>query len=347
MIEHIKEFLTQPESYRKDIFEATADRLETNAKYIEKDFWSCIVLYLIFNCLPDDHPVLLFKGGTSLSKAYDLIGRFSEDIDLTVQRADLGFQGHNDPTTATDLSNSERRRIFEDLRLECSKYIHGDFTQALHGEICKISDGCRIYPDKRDRSEQTVFVHYPSLFSGSTDDYVASDIRLEGGARSALEPNSICSISPYITGGATDWILQVDGIRTFAPERTYWDKLIILHGLHCGYRDADRLPTGKDRISRHYYDAAMISNSEIRQIAFDNLELLDAVRSHNQIAFRQAWKRLEQAVPGTIRLVPQSELREVIERDYEAMQDMFLGEPPEFEWILDRLRETEAIVNSL
>ena len=344
---NIEDFLALPDSTKRDAFLQTSNDLLSQPPYIEKDVWSCFLLDVIFNRLPDDHPRLLFKGGTSLSKAHGLIDRFSEDIDLTVWRTDLGFEDHNDPTTATDFSNTKRKIIFEDLRSKCSKYIHGEFRDALLSEIRNVSEECRIYPDKSDGSGQTVLVHYPSVYSHSADVYVAPEIKLEGGARSALEPNSIRSISPYIANDMSDWNLRVDGISTFAPERTYWDKLIILHGLHCGFRDADRLPTGKDRISRHYYDAAMISNSEIRQIAFDNLDLLDAVRSHNQIAFRQAWKRLEQAVPGTIRLVPQPELREVIERDYEAMRDMFLGEPPEFEWIMDRLRETEAIVNSL
>ena len=343
----IKDFLALPEATKRDTITLTGNEIRTKPAYVEKDIWSCLVLDVIFNRLPDDHPKLLFKGATSLSKAYDLIGRFSEDIDLTVHRADLGFEDHNDPTSATDLSNTKRKLIFEDLRLKCCEYIHGEFTEALLSEIRNVSEEFRIYPDKTDGSGQSVFVHYPSVISASVDDYVAPEIKLEGGARSAIEPNSIRSISPYVATTLSDESMRVDGISTFAPERTYWDKLIILHGLHCGYRDANRLPTDKDRISRHYYDAAMISNSEIRQTAFDSLELLDAVRSHNQIAFRQAWKRLEQAVPGTIRLVPQPELREVIERDYEAMQDMFLGEPPEFEWILDRLRETEAIVNSL
>ena len=142
-----------------------------------------------------------------------------------------------------------------------------------------------------------------------------------------------------------DWSLDVGNIRVLSPRRTYWEKLLILHGAHCGYRDEQRLPEDRNRISRHYYDAAMITASKTGASALSDLELLDAVRSHNLVAFKQAWKRFEQAKPGSVRLVPQPGLREAIERDYAAMQGMILGDAPEFEWINARLQEAEAAVN--
>ena len=86
-------FLTLPEQDRRDVFEAAASRLDTLPGYVEKDFWVCLVLDALYNRLPDGHPRLIFKGGTSLSKAFGLIKRFSEDIDLVVYRDDLGFEG--------------------------------------------------------------------------------------------------------------------------------------------------------------------------------------------------------------------------------------------------------------
>ena len=141
--------------------------------------------------------------------------------------------------------------------------------------------------------------------------------------------------------------LNVNNITTITPERTYWDKLLILHGLHCGYRDQQRLPTLNDRISRHFYDAAMITATETGKAALSNRSMLDAVRVHNLVAFRQAWKRFEEAVPGTIRLVPQPELRAVLEQDYDAMQGMLFGEAPDFDWIVGRIQEAEDAANRL
>ena len=130
-----------------------------------------------------------------------------------------------------------------------------------------------------------------------------------------------------------------------APERTYWEQLLILHGLHCGYRDAKRLPNDRDRVSRHYYDVAMITASETGASALPNVDLLDAVRNHNMIAFRQAWKRFDEAVAGSVRLIPQPELLRVIERDYGAMQGMILGDVPDFGWVVEQLRCAEAAIN--
>ena len=106
-------FLSLPEQDRKDVLEAAAERLDTLPSYVEKDFWVCLVLDTLFNKLPAGHPQLLFKGGTSLSKAFDLIQRFSEDIDLVVYRNDLGFGDDRDPTTREGLSNKKRRALFD------------------------------------------------------------------------------------------------------------------------------------------------------------------------------------------------------------------------------------------
>ena len=170
-------------------------------------------------------------------------------------------------------------------------------------------------------------------------------MKIEAGATSALEPSQGCGVTPFIAHELPDWSFKTEGIRVISPERTYWEKLLILHGAHCGYRDAGRLPTDKDRISRHYYDVAVITATEVGHSAMVDRHLLDAVRNHNLVAFRQAWKRFEEAVPGSLRLVPQAALRSVIERDYRAMQEMVLGEAPDFGWVMTQLRVAEAAVN--
>ena len=297
------------------------------------------------NRMPRGHPRLLFKGGTFLSKAFRLIERFSEDIDLVVHRDDLGFEEERDPTVASILSNEKRAGLFKELRAACSGYIRGDLQAALTRRIDKIAEGCHVGPDKDDVDQQSLFIEYPALFPSSDVAYVAPRVRIEAGARSALDPNLSCSITPYVADELPDWSFSVGDVRVVAPERTYWENLLILHGVHCGYRDAQRLPTDKDRISRHYYDVAMITTTNTGRSALSNTDLLDAVRNHNLIAFRQAWKRFEEAVPGSVRLVPQAELRRMIERDYGAMRGMILGDVPDFGWVLEQLQRAEAAIN--
>ena len=254
-----KSFLNFREQDRIEVFTEAARHLRTLPRYMEKDFWVCLVLDVLYNGLPDGHPKLLFKGGTSLSKAFGLVQRFSEDIDIVVYHEGLGFEGERDPTLAENLSNKKREVLFEDLRTACSDYILTDLKRDLTTLVDEISEGCQVYPDSSDPDRQTLLVEYPSLYPGSDDAYVVPRVKIEAGARSALEPRLIRAVAPYIAD-ELDWSLDAENITVITPERTYLDKLLILHGVHCGYRNAGRLPTEKQRISRHYYDAAMITS---------------------------------------------------------------------------------------
>ena len=116
MTGNFKSFLALPAYGRLDVFEGTATRLNTLPTYVEKDFWVCLVLKALFNHRVKGHPNLLFKGGTSLSKAFGLIDRFSEDIDIVVFRDGLGFAGERNPTIASNLSNKNELRCLVNSR---------------------------------------------------------------------------------------------------------------------------------------------------------------------------------------------------------------------------------------
>ena len=346
-LESFPSFLALPDQGKRDVFEAAASRLDTLPSYVEKDLWVCLVLEALYNRLPDGHPRLLFKGGTSLSKAFGLIRRFSEDIDIVVHRNDLGFVGGDDPTVADKLSNSERNALFKNLKEACSSYIVGDLATELTELMDQIVEGCRVVPDEDDVDRQTLLIEYPTQYPSGGGAYVAPRVKIEAGARSALDPILDCVITPIVADELPHWSLGVGNLRVIAPERTYWEKLLILHGLHCGYRDEGRLPADRDRISRHYYDVAMITATEKGRSALSDIAMLDAVREHSIIAFRQAWKRFGEAIPGSLRLVPQAELRRVIEGDYGAMEGMILGEAPGFKWVMEQISYAEATVNGM
>ena len=330
---------------RMVVFEEAADRLNTLPSYIEKDYWVCLVLDFLFNRLPPSHPRMLFKGGTSLSKAFGLVNRFSEDVDIVVSREDLGFTGENDPTGQGYLSNRRRKALFSELKSACSTYVRGDLRSALTALVADVLDGCDVVPDPYDQDAQSLLVRYPTMYAVAPVAYVEPGVKIEAGARSAVEPTAMCTVAPLIAEELSDWPLHVDNIRTVSPQRTVWDKILILHGLHCGFRDRKRLPTSTDRMSRHYYDVAMILQTDLGQTALTDTDLLQDVRNHSLIAFRTAWKRIEEAVPGSVRLVPQQELRHVLEQDYRDMQRMVFGSRPAFEWIMQQLSKAEATIN--
>ena len=107
MSEAYESFLSLPVREKRDAFEKAARRLDMLPGYVEKDFWICLVLDVLYNRLPGRHSRLLFKGGTSLSKVFGLIERFSEDICLVVHRDGLGFEGERDPTQAIFRTRNE------------------------------------------------------------------------------------------------------------------------------------------------------------------------------------------------------------------------------------------------
>lgn len=335
--------LTQPDDVRLRAYEETADRLGTEGRYVEKDLWVCLVLHTLYNLLPQGHPSLLFKGGTALSKAGGLISRFSEDIDIVVFREWLGYAGEGDPAnSAADLSNTRRRALLEEMEEACGAYVHGKLADDLAGLL---PDGCRIVGD--GTGEPTLLVEYPTLYPAEAGAYVLPQVKIESGARSALDPNTTASVRPYVADDVEmGQFLEVPNIKVIEPTRTYLDKAMILHGFHCGSRDLGRPLRQNSRQSRHYYDIAMMAGTEIAAAASADRAMLEDVRLINKAAFPAAWKKLDEAVPGTIRLAPTKQLIEPLKEDYESMRGMIFGDVPEFDWILERVRAAEELINA-
>jgi len=219
---------------RQGLFAATAQRLGTSERNVEKDFWVCLTLDALFNGLPPG-PRLLFKGGTSLSKAYGLIERFSEDIDVTVFRDDLGYPADDDAWAA--MSGKKRKAALEDLRASCREFITGDLRAgltAVFGDLAGSGQPAALEVDPLDESGQTLLVHYPTV-TAEADGYIQAVVRIESGARSALDPHSAHVPRPYVEGDLPDTDLGVANVVTVNAERTFWDKVVILHGLRRGF----------------------------------------------------------------------------------------------------------------
>jgi hypothetical protein len=344
MNQAFQKFLNLSTQDQRDVFEAEAEELDTLPTYVEKDFWVCLVLDILYNGLSGDHPRLLFKGGTSLSKAYGLIRRFSEDVDFTVFREDLGF-GEDQNPASPDLSGKKRKRVCDDIKTATSRYICSELKDDLSEAVHKVAPVCEVVIDEDDQDKSTLLFQYPSLFEDDFSAYVQPRVKLEGGGRSALDPHENLSIQPYIAKTLKDWDLTVADIITISPERTFWDKVMILHGWYCGYRDENRLPKDRQRLSRHCYDVAMIYKAESGKKAIANVSLREDVRNHAQLFFNRGWMKLEEAIPGSIRLLPTEQLAKALKQDYQAMQGMMLGDVPDFNDILKELSELEAELN--
>jgi Nucleotidyl transferase AbiEii toxin, Type IV TA system len=220
---------------RRGLFLTCAQRLGTTLQNIEKDFWVCWTLDALFHGLPSGGPRLLFKGGTSLSKGYNLISRFSEDIDITVFRDDLGARASVHELTR--LTKTARSKRLDGIRAVCQAYINDSLLGILSDLAAQTMvaigrDRARlsIDPDPADPDKQSLLIRYPSVADGSG--YVRPFVKIESGAKSALDPNESRTITPYLSADLTDGdALAVVGVTTIDPQRTFLDKVLILHGL--------------------------------------------------------------------------------------------------------------------
>src|SRR5690606_9372236 len=205
---------------RRGLFLTTAARLGTAVQNVEKDFWVCWTLDALFNGLPRNGPRLLFKGGTSLSKAYNLISRFSEDIDITVFRSDIGEPA--EPTEPESLSGKQRRIRLDRIRTACQKYITGDMVAQLHAIATRVMppDRFRLEVDPDDGDGQTLLLWYPAV-TANPGDYIRAAVKIEAGAKSALDPHETVSVTPYVGSDLPDLDMTVHGVTTVKPERTF------------------------------------------------------------------------------------------------------------------------------
>ena len=198
-----REVIAAGDDDRRDLFLTTAGRLGTAVQNVEKDFWVCWTLDAQFNGLPEDSPrsgLRGFKGGTSLSKSFGLIDRFSEDIDITVFRNDLGEAASVEELEA--LSGKKRRSRLEAIKEACKAFIAGPLLRDITALAVDVMTAARIPPDRyrleldaTDADQQTLLFWYPSATT-DTDDYIRSAVKIEGGAKSAIDPHVDTSVKP-------------------------------------------------------------------------------------------------------------------------------------------------------
>ncbi len=335
-------FACEKPEIRAEAFRETAARMNIRPVIVEKDFWVCWILKHAFS-LDGSIPGLIFKGGTSLSKAYGAIRRFSEDIDLSFDRKCFGFSKDRDPASG-NLSNKARQRLIDEMKAVVVNTVSGPVKDALTDAACGIlGSDINVSVDAKD--PQTLLFAYPRSF-GHYDQsaYVRPTVRLEFGARSDHVPSEKKQIAPYIH---TEFPNLIENptvtVKTLAAERTFWEKATILHMLF--YQDPGK-PLG-ERMSRHYYDLVQLARSDIKEKALNDLDLLIAVADHKRVFFRSAWARYEEARPPTLRLSPSSDLERVLRTDYVRMKEMLFDEPESIEDILNAVGELEVEINAL
>lgn len=316
---------------RRDLFAETAVRKGMTPAIVEKDFWVCWTLGRLF-AHPDLSRLLMFKGGTSLSKVFNLIERFSEDIDLILDwRVVVG-----DDNPLAERSHTKQDALNKTIEAKAVDYIGGELLATISRMVDPI---CRCEVAANDL--HAINVMYPAAFS---DAYLRPEVLLEIGPLAAWLPCDSYRIRPYAAEIFPQVFKQADcAVQTIRAERTLWEKATILH------QEAHRPEDSPQplRYSRHYYDLAMMANSAVKDVALANLALLADVVAFKQRFYPRGWARYDQAKPGTFKLLPSGHVLAAIEKDYVQMRAMIFGRYPDFAEIMETLRTLEMEINAL
>jgi len=320
---------------REELFLVTAREKKLPEAVIEKDFWVCWTLNYLFHDSPwKDH--LAFKGGTSLSKCFDLIHRFSEDIDLILDWRLVGC-GKDEPWA--ERSKNQQDKFNKAVNARTEVFLAEDFAPGLEADFrTLLRDNFQISIDPAD--PQTVCFAYPRLFSEGA---ILPIIRLEIGALAAWTPTQEATITSFAAEQYPQVFLQPGtSLRTVSPERSFWEKVTILHKE--AFRTNGKIPP---RYSRHYYDLQCMARSSVKDAAFQDLDLLRQVVAFKDRFYPAGSAHYELAEPGTMRLMPPEDCLPALRADYEHMKNMIFGEKPEFEVILAAIAALESEIHSL
>ncbi|WP_041963805.1 nucleotidyl transferase AbiEii/AbiGii toxin family protein [Sulfurospirillum cavolei] len=314
---------------REELFSQSAYALNTTNAIIEKDFWVVWILDKIF-AHAHLNKILMFKGGTSLSKVFHLIGRFSEDIDLILDWREITQEDLSEPLPT---KNKQVKRN-EAINQEALRYIQEKLLPII-SEILSPLCTCSI----DEKNPYNIQVNYPAAFK---DSYLRPQILLEIGPLASWLPYGEFEISSYAAEKFPQVFEKIStSVKAIVAKRTFWEKATILH--QEANRDASKsLPI---RYSRHYYDLAMMTQSAIKDEALQDKELLEHVVAFKMQFYPSPWAKFEDAKKGTLKLIPPEYRLEALKKDYEAMQHMIFEKQCSFDELMMILQTLEDKIN--
>lgn len=321
-------FLHIPDNEKKKIYQDVSNKIGLPPQAVEKDVWVTLMLKMVFSS--ELAPHFIFKGGTSLSKAFDLIRRFSEDIDLGIDRRHLGFEGF--------LNKGQIRK----LRRACHTFVSGELKETLKGQLDAFGVDGSWYElvientQISDQDPETIVVNYKSVHEESKISYLQPKVKIEVSARSLIEPYQIVGIQSWIDkqySGAefTDGEFPVHATD---PQKTFLEKLILLH-------EEFQKPTDKVRhfrMSRHFYDIGQILKTEHGKSALENQELFESIIAHRKALTPMKTTDYDRLTIESLSVVPPKEHLDSYKVDYREMNaSMIQGGSGDFEDLLGKI----------
>lgn len=323
----MNEWLKLSKKRRIEILEQVNNRLGLPVQAVEKDWWVTMVLKAVFSSRFAEH--FVFKGGTSLSKAYHLIDRFSEDIDLAIDRKFLGFD--------SELSKTQIKK----LRKASETFIVTDFLNELKIQLKKLGIPDEEYElvtnnEIDDTSDpHTIELQYQSIVEQG--DYLPQRVLIEIGSRSLMEPAESRQIESIVGSIFPEqkFAMKSFDVSVVIPTRTFLEKIFLLHEEFLKPKDKIR----HLRMTRHLYDLERLMDHPYGKEAIKNKELFETIVEHRKKYTPLRGISYNLHTPETLNIIPSDEVISLWERDYKTMQEnMFYGESLNFDELMKRIK---------
>jgi predicted nucleotidyltransferase component of viral defense system len=330
-------FYTIDKAEKIAIFNAIAAEKGMTPFAVEKDWWVSRTLNIIFQMDIAKH--LVFKGGTSLSKAWKLINRFSEDIDLAIDKE--FFEGYKGVISKTQIGK---------LRKVAGVYTTGTFFEELQKEF--ITKGFSelefkiIYTGESDQDPRIIEIYYANVVTQPTE-YVLPRVQIEISCRSLREPFTVQTFGSLVDEfyADRDFAEPLFTVPTVNPERTFLEKVFLLHEEF--HRPTDKMRV--DRLSRHLYDIYHLNKTGIAAKAINDKELYETIVSHRYKFSRVGEVDYNLHHPNTLNPIPPKEVIADWEADYAKMKEDMIYEEnkPSFEELINNLDALRTLLQAL
>ena len=328
-------WLTLSKERRIDILNQANELTGLPVAAIEKDWWVTLALNACFS-LPYSENIL-FKGGTSLSKGWRLIERFSEDIDFAIDRRFFGFEG--------DISKTQ----IKNLRKKSCLFISTTFLENIIQKLTdwKAINDCSVIAQQvndKDKDPQIIEIHYQSVFD--TNEYLHEKVLIEIGSRSLMEPSEKREINSILSSCFTGLSFASAPllIPTVLPQRTFLEKIFLLHEEFSQTPEKIRIK----RLSRHLYDLEKLMDTAFGIEALKNKSLYKSIVSHREKF--NALRGLDYAnhTSEKISIIPPDSVIKEWEKDYQTMtKNMIYGKSLNFEVLINRIFELQKRINEI
>lgn len=321
---------------QQEILEAGAAHFGRRAAVLEKDIWVCWALETLFS-IEGAHP-MAFKGGTSLSKIYQAIHRFSEDIDITLDYR--YFDNSFDPFDP-QISKTQLKRANTRLKHDVHAYANEVIRPAIQRRLNDLPIQSN-HPIEMDEHGEKLWISYPSV-TESNDPYLKSRVLIELGGRNVINPNERHIVRPDVALLTPNVDYPTKEVTVLSIQRTFWEKATLIH-VEC---NRNRFSANANRQSRHWYDLFQLSQHSTGRTALDNRSLLEDVIRHKKIFFNASYAQYDSCLQGALQLIPTDSMLKELKSDYEKMTQagMLYGLNPSFEAIINALQKLEHTIN--